>query len=159
MTFRHRSESHAHFVLAILLVFSASTNLSAVGSENLDEPKGLWLMPRHDCRNTGRASIAAHMPTAPQEIWSYGGEAGAYSYVHKLRDGDVDGLLLLVRDTRTTRMFLDAAEPELRSLFPMSTRTVLGALRRGASPPGNGVVVVPRLRRDGYGGARRPAEF
>jgi transcriptional regulator with XRE-family HTH domain len=63
----------------------------------------------------------------------------------KVRDGDVDGLLLLLRDTRTTRTFLEAAEPEIRSMLPMSTRTVLGALRRGVAPPGNGVVIVPRL--------------
>jgi transcriptional regulator with XRE-family HTH domain len=65
----------------------------------------------------------------------------------KLRDGAVDGVILLLRDTRTTRLFLDAAGPELRTLLPRSTREILGALRRGAQPPGNGVVIVPRRRR------------
>jgi len=62
----------------------------------------------------------------------------------KLRDSDVDGAILLLRDTRTTRIFLSASEPELRPLFPMTTRTTLNALRRGAPPPGNGIVIVPR---------------
>src|SRR5688572_5436039 len=52
------------------------------------EPPGLWLMPRHDGRNSGRASVATRMPAAPKEIWRYGGEAGAYSFVQKLREGD-----------------------------------------------------------------------
>lgn len=84
---------------------------------------------------------AAEAETAPRD-----GQALVRRLQLKLRDGDVDGLLLLLRDTRTTRIFLDAAEPELRSMLPMSTRTILGALRRGAPPPGNGVVVVPRKR-------------
>ena len=85
---------------------------------------------------------AAEAETAPRD-----GQALVRRLQLKLRDGDVDGLLLLLRDTRTTRTFLAVAEPELRSMFPMSTRTVLGALRRGAPPPGNGVVIVPRPRR------------
>ena len=64
----------------------------------------------------------------------------------KARDGAVDGVVLLLRDTRTTRLFLADAEPVLRPLFPMTTRTMLGALRRGAAPPGSGIVIVPRLR-------------
>ena len=84
---------------------------------------------------------AAEAETAPRD-----GQALVRRLQLKLRDGDVDGLILLVRDTRTTREFLEVAEPELRAMFPMSTRTILGALRRGAPPPGNGVVVVPRSR-------------
>lgn len=78
----------------------------------------------------------------------------------KLRDGDVDGLILLVRDTRTTRAFLEVARPELRAMFPTATRTILGALRRGALPPGNGVVIVPRSSVSANGSqaaAERPA--
>ena len=65
----------------------------------------------------------------------------------KVRDGEVDGVILIVRDTRMTRWFLDVAEPELRSLLPLSSREVLRALRRGDEPPGNGIVVVPRALR------------
>ena len=83
--------------------------------------------------------FAAEAETAPSD-----GQALVRRLQLKLRDGEVDGLILLVRDTRTTRLFLDATEPQLRAMFPMSTRTILGALRRGAPPPGNGVVVVPR---------------
>jgi transcriptional regulator with XRE-family HTH domain len=78
----------------------------------------------------------------------------------KLRDGSVDGVVLLLRDTRTTRLFLTEAESELRPLFPMTTRTTLGALRRGAAPPGNGVVIVPRSSATHAGGrARASAVF
>jgi hypothetical protein len=84
---------------------------------------------------------AAEAETAPRD-----GQALVRRLRLKLHDGNVDGLILLVRDTRTTRTFLEVAEPELRAMFPMSTRTILGALRRGAPPPGNGVVVVPRSR-------------
>jgi transcriptional regulator with XRE-family HTH domain len=84
---------------------------------------------------------AAEAETSPRD-----GQALVRRLQLKLRDGNVDGLILLVRDTRTTRAFLEVAEPELRAMFPMSTRTILGALRRGAPPPGNGIVVVPRSR-------------
>lgn len=62
----------------------------------------------------------------------------------KVRDGGVDGVLLLVRDTRQTRLFLETARPELAALFPYGTRRVMSALRAGRRPPGNGIVVVPR---------------
>ena len=65
----------------------------------------------------------------------------------KFRDGEVAGVILLVRDTRMTRWFLDEAEPELISLLPLSSREVLSPLRRGERPPGNGIVVVPRSLR------------
>lgn len=62
----------------------------------------------------------------------------------KVRDGAVDGVLLLLRDTRTTRAFLEAAGSGLRSLFTFDTRAILAALRVGTRPPGSGIVVVPR---------------
>jgi transcriptional regulator with XRE-family HTH domain len=40
----------------------------------------------------------------------------------KIRDGEVDGLLLLVRDGRRSRDFLEAASGMLESLFPASPR-------------------------------------
>jgi transcriptional regulator with XRE-family HTH domain len=64
----------------------------------------------------------------------------------KLRDGEVDGVILLVRDTRQTRLFLETAEQEIASLLPYRTRAVMEALRGGRRPPGNGVVTVPRRR-------------
>lgn len=66
----------------------------------------------------------------------------------KLRDGDVDGLVLLIRDTKQTRQFLETAAPELAALLPHGTRAVMAALRAGRRPPGNGIVVVPRRRRN-----------
>lgn len=69
----------------------------------------------------------------------------------KLRDGDVDGVLLLVRDTRQTRLFLETAAPAVAALLPYRTRAVLEPLRSGRRPPGNGIVIVPRRRRDQTG--------
>ena len=64
----------------------------------------------------------------------------------KIRDGDVDGLILLVRDTRQTRAFRKAAAVELAALLPRSGRDIMRALRRGERPPGSGIVVVARRR-------------
>lgn len=89
--------------------------------------------------------------------WRFGAEAesaprDAQALVRrlqlKLRDGDVDGVVLLVRDTRQTRQFVETAAPEMASLLPYRTRAVLEPLRGGRRPPGNGIVIVPRRRRD-----------
>jgi len=65
----------------------------------------------------------------------------------KVRDGAVDGVILVVRDTRQTRVFLDAAAQEVGALFPAASRDVMRALRRGERPPGNAIVMVRRARR------------
>ena len=65
----------------------------------------------------------------------------------KQRDGEVDGVLLAVRDTPTVRRFLRDAGDLLRIAFPVPGREALGALRVGRRPPGNAIVRVPRRRR------------
>jgi transcriptional regulator with XRE-family HTH domain len=64
----------------------------------------------------------------------------------KVRDGGVDGALLLLRDTRTVRMFLREVQPLFRSELPVRTRDVLARLRAGERPAGSAIIVVPRLR-------------
>ena len=44
-------------------------------------PKGLWLLPRKDAENTARADVPGSMKSAPKEVWRYGGDPGAYSFL------------------------------------------------------------------------------
>jgi len=87
--------------------------------------------------------------------WLFGGEAetaprdgqALIRRLHlKIRDGGVDGALLLVRDTRTVRQFLRETEELLLSQMPVRTREVLARLRAGERPEGSSIVVVPRRR-------------
>lgn len=59
---------------------------SAVRGGPEPRPTGLWLLPRKDAGNSGRADVAARMPTAPEEIWHYGHETGAYRHVRRVPD-------------------------------------------------------------------------
>jgi transcriptional regulator with XRE-family HTH domain len=60
----------------------------------------------------------------------------------KLRDGDVDVLILVVADTAANRAFLAAHREQLRGLLPLDTRQVLDALKRGDLPDRSGIVVI-----------------
>lgn len=60
----------------------------------------------------------------------------------KLRDGDVDAVILLLVDSRWHRELLRLAEPELRTLCPVGARAALRALSDGHRPPGNAIVVL-----------------
>jgi transcriptional regulator with XRE-family HTH domain len=62
----------------------------------------------------------------------------------KRRDGGVDGVLLVLPDTRTARAFVRAAEPTLREFFPIPGRRALELIRAGADPGGSAVVTIPR---------------
>lgn len=60
----------------------------------------------------------------------------------KLRD-DPDGhLILLISDTRTNRLALNALGPGLRAMLPLETRPILSALGDGREPPASGIVVM-----------------
>jgi transcriptional regulator with XRE-family HTH domain len=60
----------------------------------------------------------------------------------KLRD-DPDGhLILLVSDTRSNRLALNALGPGLRAMLPLETRPILSALGDGREPPASGIVVM-----------------
>lgn len=60
----------------------------------------------------------------------------------KLRDGGVTRLIVVVRDTRTNRAALRAADVVVRAAYPLASRRVIAALRRGRDPGANGIVVV-----------------
>jgi transcriptional regulator with XRE-family HTH domain len=62
----------------------------------------------------------------------------------KLRDGGVDGIILVVPDTRAVKEFLGVAAMELPALFPVAGATAAKQLRAGLDPGGNAVIVVRR---------------
>ena len=61
----------------------------------------------------------------------------------KQRDGDVDGVLLVLRRTLQTRRFLLEAAETLRHSFPVDGERALELLRAGVDPGGNAVIVLP----------------
>jgi transcriptional regulator with XRE-family HTH domain len=65
----------------------------------------------------------------------------------KIRDGDVDGCLLVVRPTVQTRRFLATAGDLLRAAFPVDGAGALELLRAGVDPGGSAIVVLPAARR------------
>jgi len=60
----------------------------------------------------------------------------------KVRDGDVDGVLLILPATPGIRRFLAAAAPLLGPLFPVPGPVALDRLRRGEDPGGSAVIVL-----------------
>lgn len=67
----------------------------------------------------------------------------------KASDSSVDGVILLIPDTRAARMFLGAAGLHLRAAFPVPGRRVLELLGAGVDPGGSSIVMVrvtPRPR-------------
>lgn len=83
--------------------------------------------------------------------WRYGaeaethptdGQALARRLELKVRDGGVDGVLLIVPATRHVRAFLAAAGDLLDPVFPIAGRRALELLRAGVDPGGNAIVVL-----------------
>jgi len=60
--------------------------------------------------------------------------------VRKQRDAGIDSLVLVVRDNAESRRAIETAGGVVEDLFPLSPRAVLGALREGRDPGGNGIV-------------------
>ena len=67
----------------------------------------------------------------------------------KARDGRVASVILVLSDTNANRRAAAAAEPLLRTSFPIDAAEVLQALRSGRLPDGSGVLLlrVDRIRR------------
>lgn len=77
--------------------------------------------------------------TAPRD-----GQATLRRLALKLRDGQVDGVLLVLRDTRQTRAFLREIEGVIGSTFPVAGSRALELLGVGADPGGSAIIVLPR---------------
>jgi transcriptional regulator with XRE-family HTH domain len=85
--------------------------------------------------------------------WRYGVEAetaprDGQSLVRRLslkqRDGDVNGVLLVLRPTTQTRRFIAELDEALRAAFPVDGRTAVELLAAGVDPGGNAVILIPR---------------
>ncbi|MEO6349274.1 MAG: helix-turn-helix transcriptional regulator [Candidatus Limnocylindrales bacterium] len=85
------------------------------------------------------------------EGWRYGVECGlnpidGQALIRrlqlKLKDGMVDGLILLLPDTRQTRLFRREFEDPLKQMFPVSGRIALERLANGLVPGGNALVTI-----------------
>jgi transcriptional regulator with XRE-family HTH domain len=63
----------------------------------------------------------------------------------KLRDGGVDGLLLILRDSQANRRFVREAAVELGPSFPQSGQRALELLRAGVNPGGSAIIMIPRM--------------
>jgi transcriptional regulator with XRE-family HTH domain len=88
--------------------------------------------------------------------WRYGVEAetaprDAQALIRRLqlkvRDGDVDGVILVVRSTAAVREFLEVATATLQPSFPIDGPKALARLSRGDDPGGSAIVILPRRRR------------
>jgi transcriptional regulator with XRE-family HTH domain len=77
--------------------------------------------------------------TAPRDA-----QALARRLALKLRDGEVDGLVLIVRDGPRVRDFLTAGLVVLQPLFQVPPRRALASLRAGLRPPGNAIIPIRR---------------
>jgi hypothetical protein len=60
----------------------------------------------------------------------------------KLRDGGVDGMLLVLPSTRHVRLFLAAAGDLLAPIFPVDGRRALELLAAGVDPGGSAIIVL-----------------
>jgi hypothetical protein len=83
--------------------------------------------------------------------WMYGaeaethptdGQALARRLELKVRDGGVDGVILILPATRHARAFLAAAGDLLAPSFPVPGRRAIELLRAGVDPGGNSIVIV-----------------
>ena len=62
----------------------------------------------------------------------------------KLRDGELDRVVILVAATRTNRTVIREIADSIRSNYPVPSRQALDALVHGRDPGGNAIVVLPR---------------
>jgi hypothetical protein len=91
------------------------------------------------------------------EGWRYGveaetapsdGQATLRRLALKQRDGQVDGVLLIVRDSVRSRAFLRDIDAVARSSFPVAGVRALELLGVGVDPGGSAIIVLPRRGMD-----------
>ncbi|MEO8229857.1 MAG: helix-turn-helix transcriptional regulator [Chloroflexota bacterium] len=84
-------------------------------------------------------------------LWRYGVEAetgprDSQALTRRLnlkqRDGEVDGVILLLPVSRRSRQFLEAAGETLRPNFPVSGRRALELLSAGVDPGGSAIILI-----------------
>ncbi len=83
--------------------------------------------------------------------WRYGveaelnpldGQALLRRLALKVRDGNVDGVILLLPETRQSRAFRHEFQTFLAGEFPISARVALMRLAAGREPGGNALIVL-----------------
>jgi putative transcriptional regulator len=108
----------------------------------------VWLtevpLPIRGDRRAIDAMISQPRINAGFELESRLGDAQATARrcLLKQRDAGLDAMILVLADTRANRLAVAGADATLRAAFPLSSRTVLRALRAGRAPEGNGIVFV-----------------
>ncbi len=53
----------------------------ALSADATPERRGLWLLPRKDAGNTGRADLPGDFQAAPREVWSFGSTRPIYRFL------------------------------------------------------------------------------
>jgi hypothetical protein len=61
-----------------------------------------------------------------------------------MRDGAVDGVILILPRTRQTREFIEGGAGTLGSVFPIAGARALELLRAGVDPGGSAIVTLDR---------------
>jgi hypothetical protein len=148
--------------LAEAVGLEASVRLYAGGSPVRDDAHAALLARFRDGTHPGlRWSIEVPLPHAGDDRawdamlgggdWRYGIEAEtaprevqslARRLALKLRDGSVDGVLLVLPRTRRVREFLAAGRQLLDPSFPVSGATAVARLRGGHDPGGSSIILV-----------------
>lgn len=91
---------------------------------------------------TGRGwSVGIEAELAPRDL-----QALQRRVALKLRDARLDGVVLLIPDTRRNRLLLREHADGLRDAFPVPGARTLELLRVGMPPPGSALVVLPLPR-------------
>jgi len=107
----------------------------------------MWMLEMPVGRNDLRAFDAGAIKPGCRiafDVWSRVRDAQAQARAshRKQIDSGVDRLILVFGDTWTNREAVRAAGDALRRSFPLTSRQVLGALRVGGDPGGNGIVFI-----------------
>jgi hypothetical protein len=93
---------------------------------------------RWDAMLSGRGwRYGVEVETGPRDAQALAGRLQL-----KQRDGDVDGIILVLPATRRVAAFLAAASPILEPAFPVAGDRALDLLGAGQDPGGSAIVVV-----------------
>jgi len=88
---------------------------------------------------TGEWRFGVECESSPRDWQALAGRLGL-----KIRDGAVDGVILVLPETRRVREFLQATSPFLPEFFPVPGRRALARIASGVDPGGSSVVVIRR---------------